>query len=124
MWKILKKFQADDTEDGFHSDDEWTPELYPYQQQGANVLFFTFINPDTMEVPKSFEKLAKTRGSMAEGAVPADTLILFAIGGYSYRWEGRILREIRWWLRFWHFQYWLQPLALANLQRGCRGHGS
>ena len=101
MWKILKKFQADDTEDGFHSDDEWTPELYPYQQQGANVLFFTFINPDTMEVPKSFEKLAKTRGSMAEGAVPADTLILFAIGGYSYRWENRI---------FLYFRFYVKPI--------------
>ena len=38
-----------------------------------------------MEVPKSFEKLAKTRGTMTEGSVPTDTLILFAIGGYSYR---------------------------------------
>lgn len=75
---------ADETEDGFHDDSDWEPKLYPYQQQGANVLFFTFINPETMVVPKSFEKLAATRGSNAEGAVPKDTLILFAIGGYSY----------------------------------------
>ncbi len=75
---------ADDTEDGFHTDDDWNPKLYPYQQDGANVLFFTFINPETMKVPKSFEKLAKTRGTSADGAVPKDTVILFAIGGYLY----------------------------------------
>lgn len=76
---------ADDTEDGFHSDaDDWEPLLYPYQQTGANVLFFTFINPETMEVPIAFSKLAATRGKDTEGAVPADTLVLFAIGGYAY----------------------------------------
>jgi len=75
---------ADDTEDGFHSDSDWEPLLYPYQQEGANLLFFTFINPETMEVPLAFKKLAATRGTNAEGAVPKDTLILFAIGGYAY----------------------------------------
>jgi len=76
---------ADDTEDGYHSDDsDWEPLLYPYQQAGANVLFFTFINPATMEVPVSFGKLAASRGQNTEGAVPADTLIIFAIGGYAY----------------------------------------
>ena len=33
-----------------------------------------------MAIPPSFEKLAKTRGSSEEGAVPKDTVILFAIG--------------------------------------------
>jgi len=76
---------ADDTEDGYHSDNnDWEPMLYPYQQDGANVLFFTFINPATMEVPVAFRKLAATRGHMTKGAVPADTLIIFAIGGYAY----------------------------------------
>jgi len=76
---------ADDTEDGYHSDnDDWEPLLYPYQQDGSNVLFFTFINPATMEVPVAFRKLAATRGKDTEGAVPADTLIIFAIGGYAY----------------------------------------
>ena len=75
---------ADDTEDGFHTDADWDVKLYPYQQTGANVLFFTFVNPETMKVPKAFEKLAATRGTDVEGAVPKDTLILFAIGGYSY----------------------------------------
>merc|ERR1711962_1781295 len=63
---------ADDTEDGFHTDSDWTPLLHEYQQDGANVLFFTFINPATMDVPLSFHKLASTRGSGAEGSVPAD----------------------------------------------------
>merc|ERR1719219_2640313 len=71
---------ADDFEEGFETDSDWEPRLYPYQQEGANVLFFTFINPETMTVPKSFRKLAATRGTNAEGAVPADTVILFAIG--------------------------------------------
>ena len=64
---------ADDVEEGFESDADWEPSLYPYQQEAANVLFFTFINPSTMVVPKAFEKLAATRGTGAEGAIPEDT---------------------------------------------------
>lgn len=76
---------ADDTEPGYHTDNAaWTPLLHPYQQAGANVLFFTFINPATMDIPAAFQKLAATRGTGAEGAVPAETLIIFAIGGYAY----------------------------------------
>merc|ERR1712212_692587 len=75
---------ADDDEDGFDSNAEWNPELFPWQQKAANVLFFTFIHPGTMEVPPSFQKLAASRGSNAEGSVPSDTVIMFAIGGYSY----------------------------------------
>jgi len=75
---------ADDDEDGFDSNAEWNPELFPWQQKAANVLFFTFIHPDTMEVPPSFQKLAASRGSESEGSVPSDTVIMFAIGGYSY----------------------------------------
>ena len=37
-----------------------------------------------MKVPKSFEKLAKTRGTRVEGAVSSDTVIMFAIGGQLY----------------------------------------
>ena len=40
-----------------------------------------------MEIPVAFERLAATRGTDAEGAVPRDTKIIFAIGGYAYRWE-------------------------------------
>jgi len=75
---------ADDFEDGFDTDADWEPRLYPYQQEGANVLFFTFINPATMKVPKSFKKLAASRGTGGEGSVPANTRIIFAIGGYAY----------------------------------------
>ena len=44
----------------FHSDNyAWEPRLHPYQQLGANVLFFTFINPATMDVPVAFKKLGQ-----------------------------------------------------------------
>ncbi len=62
----------------FNDNANWSPELYPYQQQAANVLFFSFIDPIKMVV--AFAKLAKTRGSGAQGSVPANTMILFAIG--------------------------------------------
>ena len=75
---------ADDTEKGFESDAVWTPELYDWQKSAANVLFFTFIHPATMEIPPAFVSLAASRGTNKNGAVPADTLIIFAIGGYAY----------------------------------------
>ena len=76
---------ADDTEEGFESETSaWEPELYPWQQEAANVLFFTFIHPDTMAIPPSYQKLAATRGTDLPGAVPRDTVIMFAIGGYAY----------------------------------------
>ena len=75
---------ADNTEDGFGDDANWDPKLYEYQQSGANVLFFTFIDPKTMKVPNAFQKLASTRGSSEPGSVPKDTKIIFAIGGYEY----------------------------------------
>jgi len=75
---------ADDDHEGFESDRDWEPELYEYQQKGANVLFFTFIHPTTMAIPPAFQHLAKTRGTGEKGAIPKDTVILFAIGGYAY----------------------------------------
>eukprot|EP00095_Tigriopus_kingsejongensis_P010891 maker-scaffold1216_size55193-snap-gene-0.10 protein:Tk10891 transcript:maker-scaffold1216_size55193-snap-gene-0.10-mRNA-1 annotation:"glycoside hydrolase family 18 protein" len=75
---------ADDDEEGFESNAQWEPALYPWQQISANVLFFTFIHPTTMEIPQSFQKLAATRGTDKEGAVPKDTTIIFAIGGFAY----------------------------------------
>ena len=75
---------ADDDHEGFESEAVWEPRLYEWQQKAANVLFFTFIHPITMDVPPSFANLAKTRGTAVEGAIPADTVILFAIGGYAY----------------------------------------
>ena len=75
---------ADDTVKGSHTrdcdDDKCRPRLHEYQQKGANVLFFTFINPESMTVPNAFQKLAKTRGLNEEGAVPEETVIIFAIG--------------------------------------------
>ena len=65
---------ASDSMDAYHTNnDDWEPKLYKYQQEGANVLFFTFVNPETMIVPTSFQKLAKSRGTDADGAVPKDT---------------------------------------------------
>jgi len=77
---------ADDTDaKGYDSTKEWQPQLYPYQQNGSDILFFTFINPDDMPaVPPAFANLAKTRGSNEIGAVPSSTTILFAIGGQAY----------------------------------------
>ena len=73
-----------DTVPGYETGSNWTPRLYPYQQAAANVLFLTFINPRTMEVPKAFANLAATRGTGADGAVPQDTVVLFSIGGLAY----------------------------------------
>ena len=75
---------ADDGIAGYHTDDLWAPKLYEYQQEGSNVLYFSFINPESMKVPVSFKNLAATRGSNLAGAVPASTKIVFAIGGYTY----------------------------------------
>jgi len=77
---------ADDNDKkGYDSKKDWQPELYSYQQNGSDILFFTFINPDDMpDVPPAYSNLAKTRGSNAIGSVPASTTILFAIGGQAY----------------------------------------
>merc|ERR1711971_739923 len=75
---------ADDDHEGFENNAVWQPRLYDWQQKAANVLFFTFIHPVTMDVPPAFEDLAKTRGTGVDGAIPSDTVILFAIGGYAY----------------------------------------
>merc|ERR1712106_202386 len=75
---------ADDSEEGVESNADWNPELFDWQQEASNVLFFTFIHPDTMEIPLSYQKLAATRGTGLPGSVPASTIIMFAIGGYAY----------------------------------------
>ena len=89
---------ADNNEDGYQDTADWEPKLYDYQQTAANVLFFTFIDPSSMDVPKAFQKLSSSRGTGAEGAVPQHSLIIFAIGGYSYSldpnpWEWLTTRE-------------------------------
>ena len=43
---------ADDTVKNYTSTDTWQPELYDYQINGANLLWLTFINPESMpDVP-------------------------------------------------------------------------
>lgn len=76
---------ADDDHKGFESDAVWEPRLHEWQQKAANVLFFTFIHPVTMDVPPAFESLAKTRGTNEPGAIPSDTVILFAIGKFYFK---------------------------------------
>ena len=78
---------ADDYHEDFDSNAQWSPKLYDYQQKGANVLFLTFINPGTMAIPPAFQNLAATRGKDVEGAVPKDTVIIFAIGENSFCWQ-------------------------------------
>lgn len=75
---------ADDDHEGYESEAVWEPRLYEWQQKAANVLFFTFIHPITMDIPPAFEALAKTRGQDIPGAIPKDTVVLFALGGYAY----------------------------------------
>lgn len=76
---------ADDTDKVYTSEYKWHPQLHPYQQTGSNVIFLTFLNPAKMPaVPPGFVALAKSRGRDSPGAVPANTTILFAIGGQAY----------------------------------------
>ena len=74
---------ADDSKEGFGTDAEWWPSLYEYQQEAANVLFFTYVNPGTMIVPAAFEKLAATRGMDIEGGVPEETSKVEIIFNYD-----------------------------------------
>jgi hypothetical protein len=70
---------ADDTVPNYTSTNYWKPSLYQYQKSGANVLYFTFINPTNLSIPPAFASLSQT--------LRKDTnrpTILFAIGGYSY----------------------------------------
>ena len=64
---------ADDTWEGFEGNSTWEPEMYDYMAEAANVLFFSFINPETMIVPNAYKKLMATKGSGAPGTIPADT---------------------------------------------------
>lgn len=42
---------SDNTQTNFNDFSNWSPKLFPYQQQAANVLYFSFIDPTTMNVP-------------------------------------------------------------------------
>ncbi len=80
----LYSLLADDTDPRYTSYADWQPSLHPYQQEGFSTLYLTFIRPDSMEVPRSFTRLAQSRGNSAPGSVPAHTRIIFAIGGIAY----------------------------------------
>ena len=56
--------------------------IYDYQIQGFNILWFTFINPSTMEVPNAFEILTDCRGK--SGCPTSNQTIIFSIGGQVY----------------------------------------
>ena len=129
---------SDDTESGYESHRNWYPKLHKYMQEGANVLFFTFIHPETMEVPPAFANLAKTRGTNEPGAVPKDTVILFALGRPFT--NSKILQNEYIFMFVMHIELllfdflnlnrrWLclfcesKPMALANIKGRSRGYG-
>lgn len=69
---------------GYETNSTWVPKLHPWQQTNLNLLFFSFVNPGHMQVPLSFIKLARSRGTDKEGSVSVNTFIIFSIGGASY----------------------------------------
>eukprot|EP00486_Rosalina_sp_Unknown_P000760 CAMPEP_0201564510 /NCGR_PEP_ID=MMETSP0190_2-20130828/2846_1 /ASSEMBLY_ACC=CAM_ASM_000263 /TAXON_ID=37353 /ORGANISM="Rosalina sp." /LENGTH=283 /DNA_ID=CAMNT_0047980769 /DNA_START=24 /DNA_END=872 /DNA_ORIENTATION=+ len=74
---------ADDTVANYTSTSTWTPNLYDYQINGANVIFLTFLNPVSMpNVPPAMAALAKCKGQ--SGCPSASTPVIFSVGGYSY----------------------------------------
>jgi len=75
---------SDDTVPNYGSDANWQPMLPQYMSKGSNVLFFSFINPTNMKVPPAYANLAKTRGKSENGSIPANTVIIFSVGGESY----------------------------------------
>jgi len=75
---------ADDTVQGYTSSDSWQPHLYEYQIQGTNVLWLTFINPQTMSVPPAYSNLATCRGSGTSGCPLSSQRIIFSVGGEAY----------------------------------------
>ena len=62
----------------------WTPQLRPYQVDGFNVLFLTFVDPASMVVPPGMRNLAATRGMAAEGSLPEHTTLILSVGGQMY----------------------------------------
>jgi hypothetical protein len=75
---------ADDTVSGYTSTDSWQPALYDYQLHGANVLWLTFLNPNTMTLPPAMINLAHCRGSGQSGCPMSNQTIIISIGGEAY----------------------------------------
>eukprot|EP00756_Hemistasia_phaeocysticola_P018238 Hpha_TRINITY_DN15583_c1_g1::TRINITY_DN15583_c1_g1_i1::g.103972::m.103972 len=74
---------ADDTVANRTSSSVWQPKLYPYQQTGANVLYLTFLNPDSIpDLPPAMTALVKCRGQ--PGCPTSSQKVLISVGGQAY----------------------------------------
>ena len=74
---------ADDTVSNYTSNDVWTPELYSYQMSAFNLLWLTFINPETMPlVPPAMIALSQCRDS--NGCPSSKIPVIYSIGGEAY----------------------------------------
>ena len=73
---------ADDTVTDYNSNAQWQPQLYPFQSNGTNVIWLTFINPIGMKVPPAMANLAKCKGQT--GCPPSTTKVIFSVGGEAY----------------------------------------
>ena len=74
---------ADDAVTNYTGDADWQPKLYPYQEKGANVIWMTFVNPETMPaIPPAMKRLAACKGE--EGCPGKDVPTIVSVGGESY----------------------------------------
>eukprot|EP01064_Diplonema_japonicum_P031157 TRINITY_DN5489_c1_g1_i1.p1 TRINITY_DN5489_c1_g1~~TRINITY_DN5489_c1_g1_i1.p1 ORF type:complete len:316 (+),score=89.32 TRINITY_DN5489_c1_g1_i1:64-1011(+) len=74
---------ADDTVQNYTSKDNWQPHMYPYQANGSNVLWLTFINPKMMpDVPPAMSNFGKCKGQ--DGCSKPGVPVIFSVGGQSY----------------------------------------
>ena len=75
---------SDNKDHRYTDSHNWTPQLRPYQVDGFNVLFLTFVDPASMVVPLAMRNLAATRGMDAEGSLPEHTTLIVSVGGQMY----------------------------------------
>ena len=80
MYVAVSDNDAMKYKDSYH----WTPRLMQYQVEGANVLFMTFVDPQTMELPVAMRNLAASRGKSETGSVPHATKLIASVGGQGY----------------------------------------
>ena len=73
---------ADNTVVNYTDSDNWTPQLYPYQINGSNVIFLTFIEPETMAIPPAMAYLSLNRDQ--QGCPTSQQKVIYSVGGYSY----------------------------------------
>ena len=75
---------SDNGDSKYKDSHHWTPRLHQYQVEGANVIFMTFVDPKTMEVPVAMRNLAASRGKSETGSVPHATKLIVSVGGQAY----------------------------------------